>query len=618
MCHSLQGAGEIALLLLGLTGSDTGWLADLLRNFPVAMRCGSPGAVPKACALLSRSEPSDQTAKVEEHTVDAGGAFCALLSRSERSSHRGEVEQHTVDVGGARLRLLHIPSLVGQQMSAGETQQILGDIAGLGSLHVVVLVLSGLEPDLAHELTRATDEICAIWSPAARNHIVLVFTDVSKVEDLQLRPEELPCFVERAVPDGRLFFIGDPSLHWQLVMQSARDKKLDNISEHLLGQQLAACERGLAAFVSGVAGVARLDVLRVCSRVSDSQQSPALSSARASCKEPPAAQSWVPLGHISWDALAASLRKSWCGLSSSRPVSVPGDQACWDPSRQMGSDRMPHVEIPESTTRGTSAPRTTRGDAFDHWCSTNFPGGSDPLEERHVLFTGPTGSGKSSLLRLLRSFPSVLRGGRQVVAASLRNFSERSQPCDLANDGMASIADQVVAHNLEYGPLRVRIVDSPGLGDTRGLAFDQQHKQRITDHVSRHGGFHAIAVVIDGRSAPSQQLAYAVGQACSTLPLDWQAHAVVVFTNVRKSNEISPTLRLWVEKNISGARHVLVENPFVSWERSVDDAGQVTDGETQQNLVSEFMDVQDALGSLFSHISGVPSLGEAWSTSSDN
>mmetsp|Transcript_46666 Transcript_46666/g.123288 ORF Transcript_46666/g.123288 Transcript_46666/m.123288 type:complete len:786 (+) Transcript_46666:31-2388(+) len=249
-------------------------------------------------------------------------------------------------------------------------------------------------------------------------------------------------------------------------------------------------------------------------------------------------------------------------------------------------------------------------DPFDEWCQRTFTGPNLPTDELTIVVLGQTGSGKTAFLNLLLNFPVVMRHGGAGVA-QVRDFRDAEFENDV-KDALASKTEQATPYQLPLGPLRLRIVDTPGFGDTRGPDIDKRHAKTIVDCIKSLGTVHAITMVMSGRdSRMTAQLRYALSEVCAILPKSARKDIVVVFTNTSSpiylTFDVSAVSQL-VEHHVSPERQIFVENPFVLWERSIQNFGKVNDETMQRDLARAFSEAGANLGRFFSQVALMPPL----------
>ena len=164
-----------------------------------------------------------------------------------------------------------------------------------------------------------------------------------------------------------------------------------------------------------------------------------------------------------------------------------------------------------------------------------------------ILLVGETGVGKSSLLELIAN---VLSGND----ADHYNFNildhdnERGGPGSQSQTNSARIYDlptkngMLVSANvlerdecvIKLSPSKVRILDTPGLADTRGLQQDEIHKKSIATQIQKHvDSINAVLILANG-TVPRLTVGtdYALSTLSSIFPNTLTDNIAFMFTNV--------------------------------------------------------------------------------------
>ena len=144
-----------------------------------------------------------------------------------------------------------------------------------------------------------------------------------------------------------------------------------------------------------------------------------------------------------------------------------------------------------------------------------------------LLLVGETGTGKTSFLSLLYN---VLAGH------PLKEYVERHEK---ANESGGSQAESQTQAALMYefvskNGVRLRILDTPGLADTRGLAQDELHKQSIAETIQDNIAMVNGVLILANGTVPRLGVAtdYALTTLMSIFPLSLADNITVLFTNV--------------------------------------------------------------------------------------
>ncbi|KAF8889502.1 hypothetical protein CPB85DRAFT_1484946 [Mucidula mucida] len=144
-----------------------------------------------------------------------------------------------------------------------------------------------------------------------------------------------------------------------------------------------------------------------------------------------------------------------------------------------------------------------------------------------ILLVGETGVGKTSFLSLLAN---ILEGHRpeEFIQAHL-------QTNEAGGSHTGSQTQKATVYEFQSrNGIIVRIMDTPGLADTRGLAMDELNKKSIAEAIQHHiTSIHAVIILANGTLA---RLGIATDYALTTLsaifPRSLEKNISFLFTNV--------------------------------------------------------------------------------------
>jgi GTP-binding protein EngB required for normal cell division len=278
----------------------------------------------------------------------------------------------------------------------------------------------------------------------------------------------------------------------------------------------------------------------------------------------------------------------------------------------VGSDKMQIVDTSASTTATKhEEPKTSK--ALEEFLLRAFKGRI--LDEATMVLLGPTGSGKSSLLNFLANFPKIFQYGNDTSLEAM--YDSRNLNFENSADGhrVSQAESQTSAATMYEFPLNsftLKIVDTPGFGDTRGHEFDKAHAKMIVDCIKNLEHIHAIVLVVSGRQCrATAELKYVLTEICAILPSKARQNIMVVFTNTASPLYLSfdvDVLSSLVEQRVEHDKQVFIENPYVLLERSYLNKGKVCDKETRKALLKAFQDASENMEKFFSAVGAMPRL----------
>jgi Predicted GTPase len=178
-----------------------------------------------------------------------------------------------------------------------------------------------------------------------------------------------------------------------------------------------------------------------------------------------------------------------------------------------------------------------------------------------ILLVGETGVGKTALLDLI---------GNTLQGVGPETYQETHFPSNEAggSKGASQTKDAMVYEFQSLNGIRIRVLDTPGLADTRGLAYDDEHKssivQAIRDKIQTIDG---VLIVANGTI---ERLPVATDYALTTLasifPRSVVDNVAFIFTMV--SNPLGFNFKLdSLPEHLKKAKYYLLENPIVQYKR---------------------------------------------------
>jgi len=145
-----------------------------------------------------------------------------------------------------------------------------------------------------------------------------------------------------------------------------------------------------------------------------------------------------------------------------------------------------------------------------------------------ILLVGETGTGKTSLLSL---FANILAG---------RRHGHYTLVHDQANEagGGEEQSQTQVAKLYKFrskNGIKLRILDTPGLGDTRGIEQDEEHKKTIARAIEKSIPLVTAVVILANGTVPRLNVSteYALGSLSSMFGGTLTQSIAILFTNVQ-------------------------------------------------------------------------------------
>ncbi|PFH47908.1 hypothetical protein AMATHDRAFT_87438 [Amanita thiersii Skay4041] len=182
--------------------------------------------------------------------------------------------------------------------------------------------------------------------------------------------------------------------------------------------------------------------------------------------------------------------------------------------------------------------------------------------EYTILLVGETGTGKTSLLSLLAN---------TLVGRSPKNYNLIHDPKIEAGGGnkhSQTNAAKVYEFYSTNG-IRVRILDTPGLADTRGMQQDEQHKASIATAIRNNTIFVNAVIILANGTVPRLGVAtdYALSALSAIFPRSLANNIGLLFTNVAShlswnfdQDSLPDVLR-------SRDNQFLIDNPVAMWKK---------------------------------------------------
>lgn len=183
---------------------------------------------------------------------------------------------------------------------------------------------------------------------------------------------------------------------------------------------------------------------------------------------------------------------------------------------------------------------------------------SSPARDLNILLLGETGVGKSTFINALCNYLSFTTIGDALDAAykgeirsliysefvtSTDDFEERKivvgkpDPDEGVSKGVGSSCTQKCkAYTFPVGETFIRLIDTPGIGDTRGFDQDVENFKGILSYISQYEGLNAICILLKpNEERLTTSLKYCIVELLSHLHKDASANILFCFTNARST-----------------------------------------------------------------------------------
>ena len=192
----------------------------------------------------------------------------------------------------------------------------------------------------------------------------------------------------------------------------------------------------------------------------------------------------------------------------------------------------------------------------------NFPQEADiqtseneTYEKINILLLGETGVGKSTFINAFANYlkfdtlSDAKKGELEVLIASKfivmdENYEMKSinigddDPNEQTNDKGMSFTQRCTEYEFAMkNNTLVRLIDTPGIGDTRRLKKDEENFENILEHISRYKRLNGICILLKPNSARlTVVFRFCIQELLSHIHRSAKDNIVFCFTNSR--NEI--------------------------------------------------------------------------------
>jgi len=192
-----------------------------------------------------------------------------------------------------------------------------------------------------------------------------------------------------------------------------------------------------------------------------------------------------------------------------------------------------------------------------------------PIRELNILFLGETGVGKSTWINGFANYISYSTLSEAesndsvcLIPTKFTMTNENFEEVEVKT-GADKNEDQQVGHSstqfpksyvFRRGRINVRIIDTPGIGDTRGIDQDRINLQNIMTHLSNLDEINGICVLLKpNNSRLTVMFSFCIKELLTHLHRDACKNIVFCFTNARstfyKPGDTLPALRQLLATN---------------------------------------------------------------------
>nr|XP_023030399.1 uncharacterized protein LOC111518238 [Leptinotarsa decemlineata] len=176
-------------------------------------------------------------------------------------------------------------------------------------------------------------------------------------------------------------------------------------------------------------------------------------------------------------------------------------------------------------------------------------------KEINILLLGETGVGKSTFINSVAnylthdSFESAEKEDLTVLIPSTFNITDKrskkhrikvgiEDKNEFLETGVSATQDvKTYAFPVFGGHVKVRLIDTPGMGDTRGIVQDDANSENILDYIGNLKELHAICFLLKPNNPRlTVFFKYCISQIFSRLDKSARRNIIFVFTNTRGSD----------------------------------------------------------------------------------
>ena len=192
-----------------------------------------------------------------------------------------------------------------------------------------------------------------------------------------------------------------------------------------------------------------------------------------------------------------------------------------------------------------------------------------PIRELNILFLGETGVGKSTWINGFANYVSYVTLGEAekneevcLIPTKFTMTNENFEEVEVKTGTDMNESQQVgrsstqmpKSYVFKRGRVHVRIIDTPGIGDTQGIDQDRINMQNIMTHLSNYNEINGICILLKPNNARlTVMFSFCIKELLAHLHRDACKNIVFCFTNARsafyKPGDTLPALRRLLSNN---------------------------------------------------------------------
>ncbi|CAG8803876.1 671_t:CDS:2, partial [Cetraspora pellucida] len=188
-----------------------------------------------------------------------------------------------------------------------------------------------------------------------------------------------------------------------------------------------------------------------------------------------------------------------------------------------------------------------------------------PQEVINILLLGETGAGKSTFIN---AFANYFKFNNLDEAISDEDENDY-------NVGESSTKECGV-YVFHAGENQIRLIDTPGIGDTRGIEYDKRNFENILKNISLHEYLNGICILLKPNNTRLNMIfKYCMQELLSHLHKSAKDNIVFCFTNTRetffRTGDTLPVFLAAIKNNVSYSENTK-KNHELSWNNSVEES----------------------------------------------